>query len=367
MGVPLSNGSKEMIISGAKGCGVVDETSDAWDSAVIEDRPNLERDVWHYTLDGNWKSWAAGLRLQHLGIVHEDDGFATTTSCPCRSWSGATSNAGDVRANNGCIGGDRYRLKDLLPNALLAGIVEVTVVGSGKGLALLMVVFMFLLLVLDSFNGLLSILMDARIACIGAFDDIDAVFKNQPRMRSTTPVTTKRAMAGRAVGLVRPVIPSTVTRNGSFGLAGIDLGGKCLTCTNSLTSDGPDVVVLRLGLDGGFEHILENPMLVSSRALLGLTIVGEVGTKTSKEARVEAIHECLADTDGKHLLVDKRTRGCKDLSAIVEDWREDCVPCGIVVSLPDVVKSSMGLLGIPRAELVEQMIQDGRSGQTDDF
>ncbi len=55
------------------------------------------------------------------------------------------------------------------------------------------------------------------------------------------------------------------------------------------------------------------------------------------------------------------------MSVIVGDWREDCVPCGIAVSLPDVVKSSMGLLGIPRAELVEQVIQDGRSGQTDDF
>jgi hypothetical protein len=70
---------------------------------------------------------------------------------------------------------------------------------------------------------------------------------------------------------------------------------------------------------------------------------------------------------GKHLLVNERTRSCKDLSVIVEDWREDCVPCGIIVSLPDVVKSSVGLLGIPRAELVEQVIQDGRSGQMDDF
>ncbi len=89
--------------------------------------------------------------------------------------------------------------------------------------------------------------------------------------------------------------------------------------------------------------------------------------KASEEARVKAIHECLADTHGKHLLVDEWTRGCKNLSVIVKDWREDHVPCGIVVSLPDVVKSSMGLLGIPRAELVEQMIQDGGSGQTDDF
>ncbi len=107
--------------------------------------------------------------------------------------------------------------------------------------------------------------------------------------------------------------------------------------------------------------------MVSSRALLQFTVVGEVGTKASEEARVEAIYECLADTDGKHLLVDERMRGCKDLSVIVKHWREDCVPGGIVVGLPDVVKSSMGLLGIPRAELDEQMIQDGRSCQMDNL
>ena len=196
MGVPFGNGSKEVIISGAKCCCGVDDTSNAWALAIIEDRSKLERDVWHYTLDGNRKSGVAGLGLQHLGIVHEDDGFATTTSCPCRSWCSATSNACDGRANTGCIGGDRYGLKDLLPNTLLASVVEVTVVGSGKVLALLMIVLTFLPLVTDLFDGLLSVLMDARIASVGAFDDVDAVFKNQPRMRSTTPITTKKAMAG---------------------------------------------------------------------------------------------------------------------------------------------------------------------------
>jgi hypothetical protein len=308
MGVPFVNGSKEVIISGAKGCRSINNTLNAWAPAIIEDRSEMERDVWHYTLDGNRKSWAVGLGLQYLSVVHEDDGFAATTSCPCRSWSSATSNACDGRANTSCIGGDRYGLKDLLPNALLASIAEVTVVGGGKVLALLMIVLMFLPLITDPLDGLCSILMDARIASVGAFDDVDAVFKNQPRMRSTTPVTMKKAMAGHAVGLVRPVIPSTVTSDGSFSLACIDLGGECLTCADGLTSDGPYVVVLRLGLDGRVEHILE-------------------------------------DLAGKHLLVNERTRGCKDLSVIVEDWREDCVPCGIVVSLPNVVKSSMGLFG----------------------
>jgi hypothetical protein len=57
------------------------------------------------------------------------------------------------------------------------------------------------------------------------------------------------------------------------------------------------------------EHILKDPALVSRRALLGLTVVGKVGTKAGKEARVEAIHEYLANADGKYLLVDERMRG----------------------------------------------------------
>jgi hypothetical protein len=268
MGVPFGNGSKEVIISGAKGCCGVNNTSNAWAPAIIEDRSELERDVWHYTLDGNRKSGAAGLGLQHLGIVHEDDGFVATMPCPCRSWSSAASNACDGRANAGCIGGDRYGLKDLLPNALLAGIVEATVVGGGKVLALVMIVLTFLPLVTDQLDGLLSVLMDALIASVRVFDDLDAVFKNRPRVRSPTPVTTKKATAGHAVGLVRPVIPSPVTSDGSFGLAHIDLGRECPTCADGLTSNGPYVVVLRLGSDGGLEHILEDLTLVSSHALL---------------------------------------------------------------------------------------------------
>ena len=90
----------------------------------------------------------------------------------------------------------------LLPNALLAGVVKVTEVGSGKVPALLRIMLTFLPLVTNPFNGLVSVLMDAQIASIGAFDDGDVIFMNQPRMRSTTPITTKKATAGHAVGLV---------------------------------------------------------------------------------------------------------------------------------------------------------------------
>ncbi len=49
-----------------------------------------------------------------------------------------TSNAGDQGAHAGSIGGDLDRLKDLLLNTLLAFIIKVGLVGSGKILALLL-------------------------------------------------------------------------------------------------------------------------------------------------------------------------------------------------------------------------------------
>jgi hypothetical protein len=105
-------------------------------------------------------------------------------------------------------------------------------------------------------------------------------------------------------------------RDGLLSLAGIDLGRECLTGTESLTSDRPDVGVLRFGTYGGLEHFLKDLALVSCRAFLRLTVVGEVGTKAGKEAKIKAVHECLANTDGKHLLVNERMRGGEDLSVI---------------------------------------------------
>ncbi len=110
-------------------------------------------------------------------------------------------------------------------------------------------------------------------------------------------------------GLVGTVFPTLVMRNGLLSLAGIDLGRECLAGTKGLTSNCPDVGVLRFRLFCGLEHVLKDLALVGCRAFLRLTVVGEVGTKAGKEARIEAVHECLANTDGKHLLVNERTRG----------------------------------------------------------
>ncbi len=84
-------------------------------------------------------------------------------------------------------------------------------------------------------------------------------------MRPATPIATKLAMTGCAARLVGPLIPTFVSANSLLSLAGINLGGECLTGANGLTSDCPDVGVLRLGTNGGLEHFLKDLTLVSGR------------------------------------------------------------------------------------------------------
>jgi hypothetical protein len=97
VGVPLGNGSKEMIVSGAESCCGIQHTSNAWALVVVEDSTELERDVRHSTLygDRDREGWAVGLGLQNLCVVHVDDGLAATASGTRRSCMGATSHASD--------------------------------------------------------------------------------------------------------------------------------------------------------------------------------------------------------------------------------------------------------------------------------
>ncbi len=172
---------------------------------------------------------------------------------------------------------------------------------------------------MDAFDGLPCILVNSRVACIGASDDINAILLSQPRVRSVTPIATKLASNGCAAGLVGLLIPAFVFTDGLLSLGDINLGGECLTSANSLTGDCPDVGVLCLGTNGGLEHFLEDLALVSSRACLRLAVVGEVGTKAGKEARIKAIHKSRENTDEKLLLVNEQMRGGKDLGTIVGD------------------------------------------------
>jgi hypothetical protein len=125
------------------------------------------------------------------------------------------------------------------------------------------------------------------------------------------------ATTGCAAGLVGSLIPAFVFTDGLLSLAGINLGGDCLTNANGLTGNCPDVGILHLGMNGGLEHFMEDLALVSGRLCLQLAKVVEVCTKASKEARIKAIHKGLANTDGKLLLVNEQTIGSEDLSTIV--------------------------------------------------
>jgi hypothetical protein len=163
---------------------------------------------------------------------------------------------------------------------------------------LLEVLLHLLPLIADAFDGLLCILMNSCVASIGALNDINAIIKGRPRVRPATPIAMKDVTAGCATGPVLPFISALILTDGLFGLAGIYLGGECLTCTKFFTGDGPDVGILHLGTDGCLEHLLEDLALVSGRARLQLAVIGEMGAKAGEEARVEAIHKGLANADG---------------------------------------------------------------------
>ncbi len=73
---------------------------------------------------------------------------------------------------------------------------------------------------------------------------------------------------------------------------------------------------------------------------------------------VKAIDEGLADADGENIHINEWPGGCKNLSVVVVDTREDGVPGSVIVRLPDLVKGCMRLLGISWAELVEEGVED---------
>ncbi len=60
----------------------------------------------------------------------------------------------------------------------LACLIEVTVVGSPKVLALCEDLLLLFMLVMDALNDLLGIVKDAWVVSVGALDDMDPILKN---------------------------------------------------------------------------------------------------------------------------------------------------------------------------------------------
>jgi hypothetical protein len=177
VGVPLCNSREKVVVSRAECCCGIDDTLDARAVAAIQVGAELGSNVGHHALDGNWEDWAMSLCLQNLGIIKEDDKFATakSTTSTSRSSRSGTSNAGDQGAHAGSISGNLDRLKDLLLNTLLAFIIKVGIVGGGKILALLTLLLLFLAFGLDTIDGPPGILGNACITGLGTLDDIDTV------------------------------------------------------------------------------------------------------------------------------------------------------------------------------------------------
>ncbi len=107
-------------------------------------------------------------------------------------------------------------------NALLTLGIEVTEIGGGKVLALGKVLLLFLPLGTDTLDSLLGILVNSRVVGIGAFNHVDPIFEERPRMRSTAAIATKWALrrTARLAGAIIVAVPG----DGLLSLTGVDLG-----------------------------------------------------------------------------------------------------------------------------------------------
>jgi hypothetical protein len=93
----------------------------------------------------------------------------------------------------------------------------------------------------------------------------------------------------------------------------------------------------------------------------------EVTVKPCNKPRVKSVNEYLADTDGKGILVNKLTRSAQDLSVVIENQLDNGIALHVLIPLLDVVKGSMGLLGVAWAEVIEEAFKVRLGGKHDDF
>ncbi len=125
----------------------------------------------------------------------------------------------------------------MILNELLTRDIKVAEVCSCKVLALCeLLLFLFVLGVLNALDDFLGILTDAWVASVGAFDHMDSILEKRPQMWPATAVATKRAFQSTA----RPArldgaVVVAVAGDGLLRLTGIDLGSEYLTAkTTSL-------------------------------------------------------------------------------------------------------------------------------------
>jgi hypothetical protein len=82
--------------------------------------------------------------------------------------------------------------------------------------------------------------------------------------------------AGRLLDLLEPSSLPVSPSDGILSFYGTNFGREYSNYYNSLTSNGPDGVVLHFGADDGLEHLLVDFALVSDCACLQVALVKEV-------------------------------------------------------------------------------------------
>ncbi len=143
---------------------------------------------------------------------------------------------------------------------------------------------LLLLLGVNTIDCLPGIFSNARVACIGALDDVNTILQKRPWVRSATTIAKKWEALQCAVRFGGPFVLTAVTSHSLLSLACIDLSRESLIAADCLAGNGPDVVVVRFGMDGRLERFLEDLPLVGGYALLQFSVVREVSAKAGKEA-----------------------------------------------------------------------------------
>ncbi len=291
IGKLLCNSSKKVVISSAESSGGVHHTAGAWTAAVVDVCAKLQLDVWHTGLDCYRKDRTVNVADECLGIVQEDDMFLITF-CRGRCRCG-TSDTSDGWGNARRFGSSRDRILDLPLDGFLPCAIKISVVGGGKILALGEVLLLLLAFVMDTLDYLLGIFEDAWISSIWAFDHMNAVLKERPRMRSPTTIAMKKASRGarKFVGPAVLAAAAAVAGDCLLRLTGVSLGREGLIIkTIYFACNCIYIVILHLCMESSLEHFLKGFALVSGGAILRLAIIREVSVEAGHETRVKAIN-----------------------------------------------------------------------------
>ncbi len=169
----------------------------------------------HKALDPDQNDWAhwADTSGKNTDIVNKIpmSAFAMTltrASCIRRS-AGASNTCKQLSDTDRIARGNNDGLINFLGNALPAFFIEITEVGGGEILVLLVVIGLLLVLVLDADDGCLCILPNLGVISVGALDNIGSVFEERPRVRPAASKAAEGATTAASIGGGGTIIPAS--------------------------------------------------------------------------------------------------------------------------------------------------------------